>query len=126
MSRGETREYGDDPRIEDKGAGTVLCALADLADPDSRGFRVGRRPRLFIVRQGDEVFGYINLCPHQGTPLDWKPDAFLTVEEDYILCATHGALFEIKDGMCVWGPCQGRKLAPVPLTVEDGMVTLAG
>jgi len=120
------REYGDDPKIEDTGLGTVLCALTDLDDPGSKGFKVGRRPRLFVVRRGDDVFGYINLCPHQGTPLDWKPDAFLTVEEDAIMCATHGALFNIEDGVCTWGPCQGMKLAPVPVRVEDGLVKLAG
>ncbi len=60
----------------------------------------------------------------KGNTLDWKPDAFLTVEQDYILCATHGAFFEIEDGMCVAGPCLGRSLAPIKIRVEDGNILL--
>lgn len=110
--------------IEDLGTDTVLCAVSDIQDPGSKGFRVGRRERLFLVRKGKEIFAYMNLCPHQGTMLDWKPDAFLTVEQDYILCATHGAFFEIEDGMCVAGPCLGRSLAPIKIRVEDGNILL--
>ena len=112
------------PILADKGRDTVLCALDDIEDPGGKGFRVGRRERLFVIRDGDQVYGYMNLCPHQGTPLDWKPDAFLTVEKDYILCATHGAIFEKDTGVCVWGPCQGRRLGPVKIRVQDGTVML--
>ena len=118
------RNYGDDPQVQDKGSGTSLCLLSDIPDPGSKGFKVGRRPRIFIVRVGNEVFGYINLCPHQGTPLDWKPDAFLTFEGDAIMCATHGALFNIKDGICTWGPCQGMRLAPVSVYVQGNWIKL--
>tara|TARA_Y100001936_G_scaffold204926_1_gene208656 strand:+ start:29391 stop:29762 length:372 start_codon:yes stop_codon:yes gene_type:complete len=110
--------------IEDLGRDTVLCALSDIEDPGSKGFRVGRRERLFVVRKGDDVFAYMNLCPHQGVTLDWKPDAFLTSEAEYILCAVHGALFEIEDGMCVYGPCLGRSLAPIEVRIEDGNIML--
>ena len=118
------RNYGDDPQVQDNGSGTSLCLLSDIPDPGSKGFKVGRRPRIFIVRVGNEVFGYINLCPHQGTPLDWKPDAFLTFEGDAIMCATHGALFNIKDGICTWGPCQGMRLAPVSVYVQGNWIKL--
>ena len=116
--------YGDDHKIEDNGPGTPLCLLTDLPNPGSKGFQVGRRPRFFIVRIGNKIFGYINLCPHQGTPLDWKPDAFLTFEEDAIMCATHGALFNIEDGICTWGPCQGMRLAPVSVYVQGNWIKL--
>jgi len=66
------------PPLVDRGSDTVLCALDDLADPGSKGFRVGRRERMFVVRKDGQVYGYMNLCPHQGTTLDWKIDAFLT------------------------------------------------
>ena len=120
-----TQNELENPEIlEDLGTDTVLCALLDIETPGSKGFRVGRRERLFVVRQDDEVFAYMNLCPHQGTTLDWKPDAFLTVEKDYILCATHGAFFEIKNGLCVAGPCLGRSLAPTEVRIEDGNIVL--
>lgn len=110
--------------LEDLGSKTVLCKLTDIDDPGSKGFRVGRRERFFVVRRGSQVYGYINLCPHQGTTLDWRPDAFLTVEKDYILCATHGAFFEIHNGICVAGPCLGRSLTPTNVHIKDENIML--
>ena len=120
-----TQNHSENSEIlEDLGNQTVLCKLSDIEDPGGKGFRVGRRERLFVIRRGRQVYGYINLCPHQGTTLDWKPDEFLTVEKDYILCATHGAFFEIHNGICVAGPCLGRSLAPTKVHVKDGNIML--
>lgn len=116
--------YEETPVIEDQGTDTLLCALDDLEDPGSREFRVGRRERMFVVRKDNAVHAFMNLCPHQGTVLDWKPHTFLTVEKDYIICATHGALFEIGDGSCVYGPCLGRSLAPIKIRIDDGNIYL--
>jgi len=112
--------------LEDSGRDTALCRLDDIADPGSRGFRVGERDALFVIRRGDTVFGYVNICPHAGTPLDWKDGVFLTVEKDLIQCATHGAQFDIASGACIAGPCPGQSLAPVALRIENGMVMLGG
>ena len=110
---------------QDLGADTFLCHLKDIANPGGRGFRVGKRERFFIIRKDNKVLGYINICPHQGTPLDWKDDVFLTFKKDYILCATHGAVFEIETGECVGGPCLGSMLVPIKLKVENGKIMLA-
>jgi nitrite reductase/ring-hydroxylating ferredoxin subunit len=107
------------------GPGVELCALADLADPGSKGFawRVGEALFAgFVVRRGDAVTGFVDRCPHAGTPLALTPDRFLTREGDLILCSTHGALFQPDDGLCVAGPCAGRALEPWPVTVADGRV----
>ena len=51
----------------------ALCALAELADPGAKGFEIerdGRRVRIFVVRRGRQVFGYVNSCPHVGVPLN--------------------------------------------------------
>jgi len=103
----------------------VLCALSELADPGCREFSWGEESwplALFMVRRGGEVFGFVNRCPHAGHPLNWQPDRFLTVEEDLILCSSHGARFNISDGVCVAGPCPGASLERVALTVRDGDV----
>lgn len=114
-----------DPPIADRGRDTVLCALAELADPGGRGFRIEGRAPMFVIRTGGTVRGYENRCPHRGMPLDWKPHTFLTVEKTEIMCATHGALFRIADGECFAGPCPGARLAPVPVRIENGMVMLS-
>jgi nitrite reductase/ring-hydroxylating ferredoxin subunit len=95
----------------------------ELAEGSCREFRFrsGAEEReAFLVRAGGRIHGYRNACPHTGAPLNWLPDRFLTEEGDYIVCALHGALFRIEDGLCVFGPCQGRSLEKVPVRWEDG------
>ena len=106
---------------------TVVCRLDELDDPDSRGMTVtqgGQLHDVFVVRQGGQVFGYRNSCPHTGGPLDWVPDRFLNLDKDYIQCATHDALFRLHDGACVAGPCKGDSLAAVPVIIEAGDVVM--
>lgn len=102
-----------------------LCRLDDLEDPGSKGFEQidGEEP-FFIVRRGDDVFAYRNSCPHYGAPLDWKPDAFLSIEKDRILCSMHGALFTLDDGLCTDGPCPGQSLTAINVRIDDGAVYL--
>ncbi|HEX2115402.1 MAG TPA: Rieske (2Fe-2S) protein [Alphaproteobacteria bacterium] len=106
---------------------TVLCPLDALADPGGKGFTLagpeGRR-EIFVVRRLGHVFAYENACPHIGTPLDFLPDQFLTRDGQYLLCSTHGAMFEIANGMCIHGPCRGKALKAVPVTIRDGQVVL--
>jgi nitrite reductase/ring-hydroxylating ferredoxin subunit len=66
----------------------------------------------------------VNHCPHAGFPLNCQPDAFLAPQAPLILCAMHGALFEIETGICVSGPCAGLGLRTLPVRVERGYVLL--
>lgn len=107
----------------------MLCRLADLPDGGTRGFEVpGLRCKVIVVRRGDRVFGWRDLCPHYagGTPMAWKRDAYLNGAGTHLACHAHGAWFEIETGACVQGPCLGKRLTRVPLTVDDaGAVRLA-
>jgi nitrite reductase/ring-hydroxylating ferredoxin subunit len=98
----------------------VLCVLDEIGDGEAKGFMLADGREIFVVREGRGVYGYLNSCPHQGTPLDWTPDKFISEDSGLILCAMHGAQFEIADGTCVSGPCQGDRLTPVPVEVDDG------
>lgn len=109
-------------------AGTRLCALDELPDPGSKGFRYREGRALFsgfLVRIGEEVRGYVDSCPHAGWPLSALPDRYLTREADAILCSGHGALFRPLDGACVAGPCAGMSLTRWPVTIRDGAVFTA-
>ena len=110
-----------------------LCLLMDIPDGEGRGFvleeaeadRLSRGIRdIFVVRCGQEVYGYANSCPHAGSPLDWVEDQFMTRDKRRIMCATHGAEFEIRDGRCVVGPCQGDSLPRLDVAVCNGEVLL--
>ncbi len=105
--------------------GRPLCRVADLPDPGAKGFVFQEGEDLFqgfLVRRGSEVFGYIDRCPHAGFPLALDPDRYLTREGDAILCSSHGALFRLADGLCVSGPCAGKRLRPWNVSVQDGEV----
>ena len=105
-----------------------LCRFEDIEDGHSRGFELqheGTKTQLFVVRRGVVVFGYINECPHIGTPLNWKNTTFLTQDRSQIICATHGALFRIEDGRCTAGPCAGQSLTPAELQCEDKGIFMA-
>jgi nitrite reductase/ring-hydroxylating ferredoxin subunit len=106
----------------------VICALSDLADPGSRAFTLGGGDwplRGFLVRRGARVFAYLNRCPHAGHPLSWQPDRFLSPDNTVILCASHGAIFDMEEGTCIAGPCDGRGLRPLAIRIDAGLVMLA-
>ncbi|MEK9673852.1 MAG: Rieske 2Fe-2S domain-containing protein [Rhodospirillaceae bacterium] len=99
----------------------VLCDLDDIADGGSAAFTIDRTV-IMAIRRGGDVFGYVNSCPHIGSPLDFTPGKFLTADGAFILCSTHGALFRIADGHCVSGPCAGETLNPVYIAVHKNQV----
>ena len=101
---------------------TARFLLSSIEDGGSKGLRIetaGRQLDLLLVRKGEEVYCYLNRCPHTGVNLDWVPDQFLDNESTYIQCATHGALFRIEDGFCVAGPCAGQALSSIQVK-NDG------
>ena len=98
----------------------LLCPLTDIADGASKGFdALG----IFVVRQGLTLHGYRDACPHYGdTKLAWRRDEYLDADDSHIVCAGHGALFDIASGACVQGACLGQSLTAVPLRIVDGQV----
>jgi nitrite reductase/ring-hydroxylating ferredoxin subunit len=107
----------------------ALCRLEEIPDGEGRGFALGAgeaQTLIVVLRQGARVHGYLNSCPHIGTPLDMVPDRFMTQDKRHILCMTHGARFRVYDGYCFAGPCAGQKLTALPLALEDGVVMLQG
>lgn len=104
-----------------------LCRLSDIADGGSQRFTAdvdGSPQALMAVRRDRRVFVYVNACPHIGAPLDFLPGRFLNSEGTHILCANHGALFRIEDGLCVHGPCAGKALQAIPAAVSGDDVLL--
>jgi nitrite reductase/ring-hydroxylating ferredoxin subunit len=79
--------------------------------------RAGGEGKGFAIRFDGVAHGFVNVCPHAGTELDWQPGEFFEESGLYLVCATHGALFEPDTGLCIAGPCQGMRLQP--LTVEE-------
>lgn len=79
---------------------------------------------LVLYRDGDDVRAWLNVCPHAGRRLDWAPGQFLKSREGLLVCAAHGATFELRDGVCVAGPCRGQALVAVDVQIDEGDVVL--
>jgi nitrite reductase/ring-hydroxylating ferredoxin subunit len=105
----------------------VLCRLDELPEGCSRGFDPEGRGQasVFAVRYGGSVHVYADSCPHHGTPLAWRRDAYLNAAGDRIVCAAHGAQFEIDTGLCVLGPCLGDRLTAMAWRLEGGGLVIA-
>ena len=70
------------------------------------------------------VRAWLNVCPHAGRRLDWAPGQFLRSKDGLLVCAVHGASFELQRGECVAGPCRGEALREVAVHCVDGDVRL--
>ena len=99
--------------------GTVrVCYISDLENTGACAFQVRSGQKIlegFVVRWQSEYYGYLNQCPHTLAPLNWMPDQFFDVEEQFLQCSMHGALFRPEDGYCVRGPCSGQSLQPLKI-----------
>ncbi len=111
-----------------------ICSMNDIPSQKARGFQLMRveddgtkRPwSILVVRWGRQVFGYVNKCPHDGVNLDWERNQFFDSNGIRLMCGKHGALFELGTGQCLEGPCKGRGLTPVALTILDGDICVTG
>jgi nitrite reductase/ring-hydroxylating ferredoxin subunit len=95
----------------------------DIPENGSKGFECNGE-KYFAVKKQNNIYIYKNSCPHIGIALDWVEDKFLDPSCTMIQCANHGALFVIENGLCVAGPCSGRKLIAIKFTLENDAIYL--
>ena len=106
----------------------VICRTDALADGGvGVRFELSRAGEVlpaFAVRWRGSVHAYVNECRHQASELDWTPGEFFDETKLYLICATHGALYEPDSGLCVAGPCAGARLCALDVIERDGQVIL--
>jgi nitrite reductase/ring-hydroxylating ferredoxin subunit len=106
----------------------VILPSADLAE-GGRGARFDWAPaggagKAFAIRFDGRALAYVNRCPHLGVELDWEPGEFFEETGLYLVCSTHGAIFDPSTGLCVAGPCRGARLEAIAVEERDGLVQL--
>ena len=112
-------------------SGATESPLAELAQIEDDGFLEveagleGDAESVILHRSGDVVRAWLNVCPHAGRRLDWAPGKFLRNRVGQLVCAVHGATFELAQGECIAGPCRGASLRAVAVEVREGAVWLA-
>lgn len=103
----------------------MVSALADDGLAEAEAEIDGGVESLILHRAGEHVRAFLNVCPHAGRRLDWAPGEFLRTRDGLLVCAAHGATFELGEGLCVGGPCRGSHLRSIAVEVCDGQVRLA-
>lgn len=108
--------------------GDALQALCNGRDLVEGGVAVpfdvmhaGQSCRAFAIRFQGQAHAYLNRCAHVAMEMDWQPNRFFDDSGQWLLCATHGAVYEPASGACSGGPCRGG-LIKVPLIERDGLV----
>jgi nitrite reductase/ring-hydroxylating ferredoxin subunit len=95
------------------------CSRDDLANgkvcvvPLAREANGLPREAIVLLDHAQTPRAYLNLCRHLPIPLDGLSRRF--VVGGYLQCLTHGARYQIEDGLCVAGPCRGQSLLALEL-----------
>jgi Rieske Fe-S protein len=74
-----------------------------------------------LAKAAEGVVAYSAACTHEACPVSmWKED------KGTLYCACHGSQYDPKDGAKVVGGPAPRRLAMLPLRIEDGVLVAAG
>jgi nitrite reductase/ring-hydroxylating ferredoxin subunit len=102
-----------------------LCLSQDLSDGGAAvAFELayfGRVESAFVVRFRGQVQAYLNRCSHVPIAMDDTPNQFFDSSGQWLICATHGAVYDPVSGHCRMGPCRGG-LAKIEVSEHDGQV----
>jgi len=75
----------------------------------------------FAIRYAGKAHAYLNRCSHVPMEMDFQPNQFFDHSGQWLICATHGALYAPDSGRCSLGPCRGG-LVKIDVTEADGKV----
>lgn len=101
--------------------GVLLCSADAVPEGASRGFdpHGEGQDSVIVVRWHGRLHAWRDACPHHGgTPMAWRKDEYLNADRSRIVCAAHGAQFDIETGACTLGPCLGQSLQRIDITVS--------
>lgn len=110
---------------ESRSGGRVIARVEEIAPGTVKKFWLichKYRVDAFLVNHDGQFHAYVNRCRHMTTPLDFVREQFFSEDGRYLMCYTHGALYEPATGNCVEGPCKGESLYPLPVRVDRGEV----
>jgi len=103
-----------------------ICASEQVVE-GGKGVRFpvqafGAKATGFVVRYGGQAYAYLNRCAHVPIELDWAEGEFFESSGLYLMCATHGAIYNPDSGYCAGGPCKGARLRPIAVREENGQL----
>lgn len=107
-----------------------ICGSAEVLEKGpGRRFEVplaGGSAPAFVVRYEGRAYAFLNRCAHASVELDWEQGQFFDTTRLYLICATHGAIYEPDSGRCIAGPCKGARLTAIAVEEHDDAIFLRG
>ncbi len=119
---------------------SVVLDWREDDDAPAPGTRVGEREKfaadgahfveigdfsMLVVRRGDALSAFWNLCPHQFLPLNWRSASVIGADGATIRCSNHDAAFHADDGAPKGGgvavPC-GLSRIPLRIAGDDVVI----
>jgi nitrite reductase/ring-hydroxylating ferredoxin subunit len=106
----------------------LICA-AEAVKEQGAGVRFelerwGLKQNAFVIRFEGAARAFLNQCGHIPVELDWQEGEFFDTTRLYLMCSTHGALYDPVSGRCISGRCAGRGLVPLPVMERNGHIYL--
>jgi nitrite reductase/ring-hydroxylating ferredoxin subunit len=107
------RTYSSAPAV-----GTAICRLDAIPEPGTLGVDLAGFP-ILLARSGALLRAYVNACPHQFLPLNYRGERVISADGTVLRCTSHGAGFRLADGEGVEGLGLNCALDPLPVIVDD-------
>lgn len=80
---------------------------------------------VLLARSGGQIRAYVNACPHQFLPLDYRAKSVLSSDGRILRCSNHEAGFDLVTGEGIDGFGAGCALDPIPVREdESGQVVI--
>lgn len=119
---GKNADPGETPGAQ------LICRSEALAE-GGEGVRFevacqGGNEPAFVIRWQGRARAFFNRCGHVPVELDYQPGQFFDFSGHYLICATHGALYDPATGACMGGRCNGNGLVPIQVREQDGAIFL--
>ena len=81
----------------------------------------GEMCRAFAIRYEGLPQAYLNRCSHVPVELDFQPNRIFDDSGQWLVCASHGAVYQPDTGQCAGGPCRGG-LVKIMLLERDSVI----
>ena len=103
--------------------GTRLCNSTDVAPGAPHFLDIDGFP-LLVLENASGLRAFVNACPHQFLPLNYRGDAVLSADGTRLRCSNHSAEFDAMTGKGCGGFGWDCALTPVPVKLEGNRVVI--
>jgi len=103
-----------------------LCKVSEIGENGKEVMLRGESGAVYLMlfKHEGQIRAFLNVCPHQGRPLNLAPDRFYFTPGGLLMCPHHGASFQLSNGACVEGPCKGSALRSIEIDIVEDVVWL--